>query len=163
MALIKDGSIVDDPWTPVADDAPIPESGAAIVSLNRWLGDIDALKARSAPLGLRLEAGESPEEIADEARHFDVIILNFPAFKDGRAYSYARMLRQTFGYKNELRATGEVLRSQLLFMHRVGFDAFEVDDRITPAVLAHELSRLTEKYQPSADNGETIIDKRQKR
>ncbi len=118
------------------------------------------MRARNAPLGLRLEPGQSPEAVADDLDHFEVIMLNFPAFKDGRAYSYARMLRQRYGYTRELRATGNVLRSQLQFMHRVGFNAYEVDDRITPEIFAEEVGRLHQVYQPSADDEKTVIEKR---
>lgn len=162
MALIKNGAFADDTWIDANDNEALTDQ-ATVVSLHRWQSETDVLKARNAPLGLRLDAGESPEAIADDIDQFDLIKLNFPAFKDGRAYSYARMLRQRYGYTRELRATGNVLRSQLQFMHRVGFDAFEVDDRITPEVYAKEVSRLHEVYQPSADDEHTVFDKRVKK
>ncbi len=162
MPLIKNGALADDAWIDAGDDETLTDQ-ASVVSLQRWQRDTEALRARNAPLGLRLDAGESPEAIADDIDQFDLIKLNFPAFKDGRAYSYARMLRQRYGYARELRATGNVLRSQLQFMHRVGFDAFEVDDRITPEIYAEEISRLHEVYQPSADDEHTVFDKRLKK
>ena len=159
MALIKNGTFVEDTWIDAGDEDALTDQ-ACVVSLGRWQSETVALRARNAPLGVRLEAGESPEAIADDIDQFDLIKLNFPAFKDGRAYSYARMLRQRYGYTRELRATGNVLRSQLQFMHRVGFDAFEVDERITPKVYAEEIGRLHEVYQPSADDEDTVIEKR---
>jgi uncharacterized protein (DUF934 family) len=66
------------------------------------------------------------EEIADDLEHFQVIALNFPAFTDGRHYSSARLLRDRYGYKGEMRAIGDVLRDQLFYMRRCGFDAFAV-------------------------------------
>lgn len=162
MALIKDGAFADDTWIDANDNEALTDQ-ATVVSLHRWQSETDTLKARNAPLGLRLDAGESPEVIADDIDQFDLIKLNFPAFKDGRAYSYARMLRQRYGYTRELRATGNVLRSQLQFMHRVGFDAFEVDERITPEVYAEEVGRLHAVYQPSADDEDTVINKRAKK
>ena len=162
MPLIKNGALADDAWIDAGDDETLTDQ-ASVVSLQRWQRDTEALRARNAPLGLRLDAGENPESIANDIDQFDLIKLNFPAFKDGRAYSYARMLRQRYGYARELRATGNVLRSQLQFMHRVGFDAFEVDDRITPEIYAEEISRLHEVYQPSADDEHTVFDKRLKK
>ena len=50
----------------------------------------------------------------------------FPNFRDGRAYTQARLLRERFGFRGELRATGQVLRDQFVFLARAGFDAFEV-------------------------------------
>jgi len=163
MALIKNGAYIDDTWTKVSDEEALADNTNAIVSLTRWQKESELLSKRNAPLGLRLEAGESPEAITADLAAFDLIELSFPAFKDGRAYSYARMLRQDYGYEGELRATGDVLRSQVSFMHRVGFDAFEVDTRITPEVLAAELARYSHKYQPSSDDAATVIELRDKR
>lgn len=162
MPLIKNGGYIEDTWTRITDDEAISDNTKAIVSLARWQAERDQLSKRNAPLGLRLEAGESPEAISDDLAAFSLIELSFPAFKDGRAYSYARMLRQEFGYEGELRATGEVLRSQVSFMHRVGFDAFDVDERITPEVLATEFARYSFRYQPSADDATTVIERRSK-
>lgn len=159
MPLIKNGDFADDTWIDAGDDETLTDQ-ASVVSLHRWQSETEALRARNAPLGLRLDAGESPDAIANDIGQFDLIKLNFPAFKDGRAYSYARMLRQRYGYSRELRATGNVLRSQLQFMHRVGFDAYDVDERITPEVYNEEISKLHEVYQPSADDRNTVIRKR---
>lgn len=161
MALIKNGAFADDTWIDANDNEALTDQ-ATVVSLHRWQSETDVLKSRNAPLGLRLDAGESPEAIADDIDQFDLIKLNFPAFKDGRAYSYARMLRQRYGYTRELRATGNVLRSQLQFMHRVGFNAYEVDERITPEIYHSEIERLHQVYQPSADEEKTVIEKRGK-
>ena len=126
MPLIKDVEFVDDPWVAVADEEVLPEGAPAIISLARWQAERDTLAGRSAPLGIRLCADQPPAEIADDLDRFQVIALEFPSFGDGRAYSYARLLRERFGYRGELRAVGNVLRDQALFMRRCGFDTFEV-------------------------------------
>ena len=159
MVLLKDGAYADDTWVQVGDDEALTDK-ASVVSLTRWKDEAPALRERNAPLGLRLEAGESPDAIADDIDRFEVIMLNFPAFKDGRAYSYARLLRQRYGYTRELRATGDVLRSQLQFMHRVGFDTFDVDKRITPEVYADEVGKIGNVYQPSVIDEDTVLEKR---
>ena len=126
MPLIRDGRIAADEWRTVADDEPVAGSGAVIVSLARWRAEREALLARRDPLGVRLASDESPAEIAGDVGHFAVIALEFPKFTDGRAYSHARLLRDRHGFRGELRAVGNVLADQILFMHRCGFDAFEV-------------------------------------
>jgi uncharacterized protein (DUF934 family) len=127
MALIKDGALVSDPFIDVSAGAPIPESGSVIVSLEQWLANLDALIARRGPIGIRLRSNQHPEVIADDLDHFELIALEFPVFKDGRAYSYARLLRERWGFRGELRAVGDVLLEQLHYMQRVGFDAFELN------------------------------------
>ncbi|MBM4196061.1 MAG: DUF934 domain-containing protein [Gammaproteobacteria bacterium] len=126
MPLLKSGAIVTDNFVDVSADSSIPDSGSIIVSLEQWLANLDALIARREPIGIRLRSDQHPEVIADDLDHFSVIALEFPIFKDGRAYSYARLLRERWGYAAELRAVGDVLLEQLHFMQRVGFDAFEL-------------------------------------
>ena len=63
---------------------------------------------------------------------FALIALEFPKFRDGRAYSYARLLRERYGFKGELRAVGDVLMEQLFFMLRTGFDAFDIQQSPDP-------------------------------
>ena len=128
MPIIEDEKLVEDGWVSVADDAELPTNDPAIVSLDKWLEDRESLGKRNAPLGIRLKAGQSPDLIADDLGRFDVIALEFPVFTDGRAYSYARMLRERYAYGGQVRAVGNVLRDQYFFMRRCGFDAFEVAD-----------------------------------
>lgn len=151
MPLIKGGRVVEDIWRFVSDDAALPERGAVIVSLERWQREREAMLARAAPLGVRLKAGQHPQSVADEIAAFALIALEFPKFTDGRAYSYARLLRERYGYRGELRAVGQVLRDQLLFMHRCGFDAFEIakDDAVEAWLKA--LGEISVWYQPTAD------------
>ena len=128
MPLIEDGKLVEDGWVSVAEDAEPPANEPSIISLDKWLEDRERLGKRNAPLGLRLKAGQSPDLIADDLGRFDVIALEFPVFTDGRAYSYARALRERYAYTGQVRAVGNVLRDQYFFMRRCGFDAFEVAD-----------------------------------
>lgn len=127
MALIKDGAIAADQFIDVSAAESIPEDGNIIVSLDQWLENLDALIARRSPLGIRLRSNQHPEVIADDLDHFAVIALEFPVFKDGRAYTYARLLRERWGFGGELRAVGDVLLEQLHYMQRVGFNAFDLD------------------------------------
>ena len=77
--------------------------------------------------------------------------LQFPKFRDGRAYSQARLLRETYGFRGTLRATGDVLRDQFHFLIRAGFDSFEVKKPADAAAFVQAASRYSVVYQPSAD------------
>jgi uncharacterized protein (DUF934 family) len=156
MPLIKDGKIATDSWRALGDDEPAPEDGAIVVSLERLQRDGNALLARSAPLGVRLKAGQHPQAIANHLARLALVALEFPKFTDGRAYSYARLLRERYGYRGELRATGQVLRDQLLFMHRCGFDAYEIADRNAVEAFRRALDEISVWYQPTADGRPTI-------
>jgi len=109
------------------------------------------LTGRNAPIGIRLASDESPEEIADDLARFGLIALEFSKFTDGRAYSAARILRERYGYRGELCAVGNVLRDQLLFMRRCGFDAFDMDDEQNIEDWRAAISEIDLFYQPAAD------------
>lgn len=151
MPLLKEGRIADDPWLTVADDADLPLGRHVIVTLDRWRTQRATLAGRNAPLGLHLRSDQRPDEVAADLHHFDVIALEFPTFRDGRAYTHARRLRQRFGYAGEIRAVGQVLRDQWAFMARCGFDAFEVNDADAERAWARAVSEIGVVYQPAAD------------
>lgn len=121
MKIIKDDAIVDDGWVHYSGEGDLPD-GDIIVSLTVWQ-EMD-LSARR--VGLLLEPGEHPKEIADDLDSFELIAINFPTFNDGRGYSHARILRQRFGYSKELRAVGDIMRDQMFFLRRCGFTAYEI-------------------------------------
>ena len=125
--IIKNNEVIDETWHLLPKDATldgISNCDDLIVPLALWREHAHALKARDGGLGVWLDADEEAEEIGDDVEQFQVIALNFPAFTDGRNYSNARLLRDRYGYKGELRAIGDVLRDQLFYLHRCGFDAY---------------------------------------
>lgn len=156
MALLKGDRIVEDPWTVVDDESPLPAT-PAVVSFERWTRDREALRQRLGGLGIRLASDQPPALIADDVGRFSVICLEFPKFTDGRAYSYARILRSRYLYAGELRAVGNVLRDQLLFMRRCGFDAFEIPDAADAARWVAAFGDFSVRYQPSVDRAPTTF------
>ncbi len=152
----------DRAFVAVADDEPLPE-GPAIVSLARFQKERELLLARGEKLGLRLEASESPEPIGADVHKIALIVLNVPYFRDGRAYSWARLLRTRLHYQGEIRVTGHVLRDQVAFFTRVGVDSFELPRPATESDLEAARSEISQVYQPSVDGRETIWDLRARR
>ena len=153
--LIKERRIVADSWLLLRRGASgdLPEvlrSGDAIVPLALWLAHRDDFLACPWALGVWLDANEGPEAIAGDLARLSVIAVDFPKFGDGRGYSIARLLRERYGYKGELRAIGDVLHDHLHFMEQCGFDAFALreDQDIEDALRSfHDFS---ESYQASA-------------
>jgi len=163
MPLIKDGKIAKDPWTEATPGAPLPEAEALLVPYEVWKENREQLLARNGKLGIRLSADQPPHLIADDLDRLDLVALEFPTFKDGRAYSYARLLRERHGYTKELRAVGNVLRDQFSFMHRCGFDAYDVADERVAQAWSQALSEISHVYQPSTDRRRPIAAIRRKR
>ncbi|MFC4353215.1 DUF934 domain-containing protein [Fodinicurvata halophila] len=152
MPLIKNGEQIEDLWLPVDDEQPLPENAPILVSLERWQQEKDVLQARGTELGLRLRSDQSPQQVAEDLQAFSLIALEFPKFTDGRAYSHARLLRERHGFTGELRAVGNVLRDQLLFMQRCGFDAFELPEDAPVEAWLKALEDFSVWYQPATDN-----------
>lgn len=151
MRVIKDGQVVDDSWQFIADGEPVPE-GDVIVTHGRWQQERAALSGRPGRLGIRIDATLPVAVLAPDCAHFALIALQFAQSGDGRPYSQAMLLRQRHGYRGELRALGEVLRDQLLFMHRCGIDSFALRaDQDADAAIA-ALSEFSLAYQPAADD-----------
>jgi len=164
MALVKNNLAIEDKWTYVSDDDDLPE-GDVIVTLSRWQNEREALLARGDALGIRLRSDENPSAIADDLAFFQVIALEFPAFTDGRAYSYARLLRERYQFDGEIRAVGDVLRDQVFLMHRCGFDAFEInagDNKALDIWLDAE-KEMTTFYQPTGDGRKTVRSLRERK
>ncbi len=126
MSLIRDGRLVPDRFSDASGLGDLPAGVPVIVSLDQWRTQRATLLAAGQPLGLRLKSDQPPALVAADLQHFTVIALEFPKYRDGRAYTHARMLRERLGFKGEVRAVGDVLQEQLHFMQRCGFDAFEV-------------------------------------
>ncbi|HJW40232.1 MAG TPA: DUF934 domain-containing protein [Rhizomicrobium sp.] len=151
-------SAADDNFATVADDAALPDAGGAIVSLVRFTKDREALLARNVPIGVRLKAEESPELLGADLDRLSVIVIEFPKFRDGRGFSWARMLRTRLGFRGEMRAAGDYLYDQIAYLVRTGFDAFETG--LTADDFNRALHEMTNVYQPSADGKKTIRDLR---
>ena len=126
MPLVKAGKIIEDQYVRVEDDAPLPDGVPVLLTAARFLADARELIERDAPVGVIWPNDRRVAELAPWIDRLAVIALLFPKFKDGRAYSQARLLRERHGFRGELRATGDVLRDQFQFLLRSGFDALEV-------------------------------------
>jgi uncharacterized protein (DUF934 family) len=155
MPLITVDGFRDELFTPLGDDAPLPD-GAVLVSLSRFQAERDALIARNAPLGVRLRSDQSPEQLGDDVHRLSLVALEFPKFRDGRAFSWARLLRTRLGFKGQVRAVGDFLYDQIAYQRRVGFDQWEVAEGFTRDDFNRALGEIGNVYQPSADGRKTI-------
>lgn len=153
-------SDAEDPFTAVADDEPVPH-GDVIISLTRFQTEGDRLLSDGRKVGVRIEADEEVEALAYDLPRISVVALNFPRFRDGRAYTGARLLRERFGYAGEVRAVGDVLREQAFLMVRCGFDAFEPADPSTAGDWNHVAARFRHVYQRAADARAPAFEERQ--
>ncbi len=160
MPLVKSGKIATDTFVHVADDAELPGDAAILVSAARFLENPEAIVRRPGKSGVIWPNNRDVDDLVPYLDRLAVVALVFPSFRDGRAYSQARLLRERHGFKGELRATGQVLRDQFMFMLRAGFDAFEVKKEADADAFANTAKRYSVFYQPTGDGRLTALHQR---
>lgn len=160
MPLVKGNVIVPDEFTHLADDAKLPADGAILVSAERFLADPDVVLQRQGKAGVIWPNNRDVEDLLPHLSRLAVVALVFPVFRDGRAYTQARLLRERYKFRGELRATGQVLRDQFVFMLRAGFDAFEVKKQTDAEAFATVAKRYSVFYQPTGDGRVTAFHRR---
>ncbi|WP_420134381.1 DUF934 domain-containing protein [Rhodopseudomonas sp.] len=163
MRLVKNGQIVADDFVAIADDAELPADGAVLVSATRFLTEAETLTKSNRPLGVVWPNNRDVVELKPWLDRLALIALVYPTYKDGRAHSQARRLREIYGYRGELRATGQVLRDQFTFLLRNGFDAFDVKKDADARAFGEATHRYTEFYQPTGDGHLSALQLRRKR
>lgn len=132
-------------------EGPIADGGAVILPLSRFEADAQALLDEGRALGVLLQPDEPVEALAYDLPRLALVALNFPKYRDGRAYSAAVLLRTRYGFTGELRAVGDVLREQAGLMVRCGFDSFAPADGSSAADWAAAADRYRHVYQRSGD------------
>lgn len=160
MPLVKGNTIVADDYVHLDDDAELPADGAVLVSAERFLSDPEAVLSRKGKAGVIWPNNRDVEDLLPYLDRLAAVALVFPIFRDGRAYSQARLLRERYKFGGELRATGQVLRDQFMFMLRAGFDAFEVKKDSDAKVFADVAHRFSVFYQPTGDGRVTAFHRR---
>jgi len=150
MPLIKNGAEIANDWTFVADGEALPETGKFSVSLSRFLALKRGQENGPLPDGVRLAPADKAEDLEPYLAELSLIEIDFPKYTDGRGYSHAQLLRRRYQYAGELRAVGHVLRDQIFYMHRSGFDAYETV-RAGLSEVVEALNEYSVVYQPAAD------------
>ncbi len=163
--VMIDGAVVEDRWT-LLDDAAELTPAPSLISLER-LTSLPDMTARRDPLGVIIRAGSKVGEdvyaLTPYLDHLQLIAIEFSAFRNGRGYSSARILREELGYTGELRAVGEILYDQLYFLHRCGFNAFELDGGLSADDFHRALNAFPDAYQPAGDANTGILWRRNRR
>lgn len=150
----------------VIDRCEVPATGKVLIPLSVWLRRHEALAARMAAgeIGVWLDSHEEPAELADslggDLNRLPLIGVNFPKFIDGRGFSVGFILRNRYGYRNEMRALGDVLRDQMFFFRRTGFDAYLLRADQKPERCIAALKDFSTPYQTSTDGNVPVFRRR---
>lgn len=163
--LIKNGQLTQDHWT-ILREATGPEVLKAvpgksfIVPLKFWKLYQDELANYAGEVAIWLDSDENVNDIGSELERFALIALNFPIFSDGRSYTNARELRDCLKYGGEIRAIGDVLRDQLYYMSRCGFDAFDLRSDQSPENCLTAFADFSTSYQATTSESSPLFRRR---
>lgn len=160
MPLVKNGQLIDERFLQVADDVELPATGALLLPAARILAAPEEIFSRQDGVGVIWPNDRDVHELQPLLTRISAVALVFPNFRDGRAYSQARLIRERFGYRGELRATGQVLRDQFVFMLRAGFDVFDVRKASDADAFVDTVKRYSVFYQPTGDERVTALHRR---
>ncbi len=150
--IVRNGQASRENWPLLEQaEAPAGKIDGVLVPLRAYLDRPAQYESAGVAFGVVLQATDDPAQLAPHFDRIPVIAVQFARFADGRGYSIARLLRDRHGYRGEIRAIGDVLRDQLFYMKRVGFDAFQLrDDQDVDTALA-AFGDFSVRYQASAD------------
>ncbi len=118
VVLTNTGDTYLDTFQRIGEDGVL-STGDVVLTL----AEIGRLNEITGKKGLLLTEVDSPETVQLPVDQLDLIEIRFPAFADGRGYSFATLIRR-LGYQGELRATGDVFKDVLFYLKRVGFNSF---------------------------------------
>ena len=154
--IIRNRQIIADSWqllkaAPKGGPSAVPPAGDVIVPLALWREQRDTLSSRAGRLGVWLDSHEDPAAIAGDLDRFALVAVNFTAFGDGRGYSTARLLRERYGWRGELRAIGVVVRDHMFFMEGCGFDVFMMREDQDPEEALTAFGDFSDAYQASVE------------
>lgn len=156
--LILNREIIANDLTLLDDEAAVPASGKAVVSLARWQLQNAELRQAKAEIGVRLPNTVDVATIWADLKDRKLIVVNFPGFGDGRAYSQARLLRDRYDFQGDIVAIGgAVVRDQIHGMHRSGINGFVLRADQDPKVCLTAFSDFTTPYQKASDRGTAIV------
>ena len=162
--LIKDGAITDDHWQLIDKDTVLTANDIdgekqLLLPLSLWLALREEITV-GKNIGVWLDSDEAPSALADDCQKLALIAINFPSFADGRGYSYAVTLRQRDDYRGALRAIGDVLRDQLFFYQRCGFNSYAVRSDCDISAALAGLNDFDTCYQAAQDETTPLFRKR---
>ncbi|MGI1671551.1 MAG: DUF934 domain-containing protein [Neptuniibacter sp.] len=154
MPLLINREVVADNWTLINEET-LDQAGDIIVPLALYLENRDSLENREGQLAIQVNGDDELDELLDNLDKFPLIAVDFPAFRDGRGFSIARLLVRA-GYKGEIRATGDVGRDRIAYMERCGFTAIQISDEIYKEEMLSAFTEVSNYYQSATDSNRAV-------
>ena len=154
MPLLINREVVADNWTLINEES-LDQAGDVIVPLALYLENKEALEGREGQLAIQVNGDDDLAIVLESLDKFPLIAVDFPAFRDGRGFSIARLLNRA-GYKGEIRATGDVGRDRIAYMERCGFTAIQISDEIYKDEMLSAFTEVSNYYQSATDDNRAV-------
>lgn len=154
MPLLINREVVADNWTLINEES-LDQAGDVIVPLALYLENKEALEGREGQLAIQVNGDDDLAVVLESLDKFPLIAVDFPAFRDGRGFSIARLLNRA-GYKGEIRATGDVGRDRIAYMERCGFTAIQISDEIYKDEMLSAFTEVSNYYQSATDDNRAV-------
>ena len=155
--MLSHGAVAEDNWTVLQMPVETIPQGNILLPLKYWLEQSAELDGQAGLVGVWLDSDEEVEALADDLAQLPVVALNFPKFVDGRGFSSARLLRDRYDYKGEIRAIGNVIQDQLFMLQRCGFSQFCLAYNVNLEAAAKSLNDFSDSYQTAADQDQPLF------
>lgn len=134
---------------------PAPDS---LLTLLQWHA-VRASWPQGTSVAVALSNDDEVEDLQCDLPRLSMVVLNFPKWVDGRAYSQARLLRSRYRFEGEIRATGEVLVDMLPLLQRTGFDAVVMRPDQSIEAARRALRFFPEHYQGDAIDNHPVFNR----
>ncbi len=157
--LDRNGPIPDG-WERLADDAAVKTGASVLVSFQRLKNEHNALFAEAGAVGVEIAGDVALEDLEPFLPRLGLVVVRFGFMRDGRPFSIGRLLRERYGYTRDLRAVGDFIPDQVLFLLRCGFSSFEVGANFSVEAHRHSVAAYTVWYQRGVERNVTIAEKR---
>lgn len=149
---------ISDGWERLADDAAVKAGASVLVSFQRLKNEHNALFAEAGAVGVEVAGDVELEDLEPFLPRLGLVVVRFAFMRDGRPFSIGRLLRERYGYTRDLRAVGDFIPDQVLFLLRCGFNSFEVGPTFSAEALRHAVAAYTVWYQRGVDRNQTVAE-----
>ena len=160
MPVVDPNGPVTDTWSRIADDAPVAKSASVIVSFGRLKNEHNSLFSEAGRVGVEVASDIDLAELEPFLPRLGVVVVRFATMRDGRVFSVGRLLRERYGYAADMRAVGDFIPDQALFLLRCGFTSFEVGETFPVESLKRSVAAYSAWYQRAADRAVNVADLR---
>lgn len=160
MVVVDRSGPIADSWAHLVDDQAPAAGSAVIVSFARLKNEHNSLFSAAGKVGVEVSGDVKLEELEPFLPRLGLIVVRMNNMRDGRLFSIGRMLRENYRYGADMRAAGDLIPDQMLFLLRCGFTSFEVKDGFPIDSLKRSVAAYTHWYQRVAASATPVTELR---